>query len=247
MKKYSIILAGVAASFLCMVAQANTISGSISFSGIASVGGGSTLATDTHFTSIHATVQTGSVDYAAVPNYYDSLTPVVLSSTGTALGGASVLTPGLMSDYTWSPPAGSVTPLWAFTTGGLTYTFDATSMTALYVPAARIWDIAVPAWLTSPAAAPAILGHTGHGMRMLARPAVRSFLARSGGSGRFPDGCSPAARWLCARFAANFRKSVVPSWFSVKAGLDCPAFLFSPVQSVLTLFLSTKQPENCRE
>ena len=38
-------------------------------------------------------------------------------------------------------PAASVTPLWAFTTGGLTYTFDATSMSSFYDATARIWDI----------------------------------------------------------------------------------------------------------
>jgi len=115
MKKYSTILAVVAASGLCMVAQANTVNGSISFSGSATVNGGTptSLATATGFNTISATITTDSGDYAAVPTEAYSLGtlhtfPLLLvdASSGGLSSGSGYFTPGLMSDYNFNPAAG---------------------------------------------------------------------------------------------------------------------------------------------
>jgi hypothetical protein len=151
MKKYSTILAVVAAGALCMVARANPmVDGSIAFSGSATVFGGTptSLATATGFKTISATITSDSGDYAAVPTEAYSLGtlhtfPLLLvdASSGGLSSGSAYFTPGLMSDYNFNPPAGSVTPLWAFTYGGLLYTFDATSMMSTFDAALDEWNM----------------------------------------------------------------------------------------------------------
>ena len=107
-------------------AQAETpeaIEGSISFVGNATTDG-SSIATATEFTSISAKVATDSGDYALVPSL-GGPTPgiTILTSTGVR---------NVMTDYSFNPSQNTVTPLWAFTTGGVTYSFDATTLTAVF-------------------------------------------------------------------------------------------------------------------
>jgi len=47
----------------------------------------------------------------------------------------------VMTDYSFNPSQNTVTPLWKFTTGGVTYSFDATTLTAIFNPTADEWDI----------------------------------------------------------------------------------------------------------
>jgi hypothetical protein len=91
------------------LARATPINGSINFDGTATVDTGN-LATATAFTSIaNAFVdpgtQTGS--YSAVPNF----------------------TAATFNAFSFS--ASSVTPLWTFTVGGITYSFSATSISVM--------------------------------------------------------------------------------------------------------------------
>jgi len=135
-KYLGLVVAAVLTAGVAQQAKANFISGSIGFSGIDTVNNAS-LASATAFTSINAYVSTASGTYGSllsstVGTFTPGSSPVYpLTSTGSATGG-SVVTPGLISDYTFSPPQGSVTPLWAFEIGGVSYSFDATSMTASF-------------------------------------------------------------------------------------------------------------------
>lgn len=52
---------------------------------------------------------------------------------GVAAGTAAIWTP-----FTFNPPAASVTPLWMFTIGTTTYSFDATSMTVTHPNATTV-------------------------------------------------------------------------------------------------------------
>jgi hypothetical protein len=90
-------------------ANATPISGFINFDGIATTNTGN-LSTATAFTSISDTsvypVETGN--YAVVPLFYpDTFKPFSFSAAG-------------------------VTPLWTFTVGAVTYSFDATSIEVVY-------------------------------------------------------------------------------------------------------------------
>lgn len=46
--------------------------------------------------------------------------------------GVTAGTTAFWTPFTFNPPAASVTPLWMFTAGGITYSFDATSMTVTH-------------------------------------------------------------------------------------------------------------------
>jgi hypothetical protein len=46
-----------------------------------------------------------------------------------------------MTDYSFNPSQNTVTPLWKFTTGGITYSFDATTLDASFNTSANEWDI----------------------------------------------------------------------------------------------------------
>jgi len=108
------------------------ISGSISFTGKATTDG-SSIASATEFTSITAKVQSDSGDYALVP-----------SAAGPTKGATTLTSSGVldvMTDYSFNPSQNTVTPLWKFTVGGITYSFDATTLTAVFNTSADAWDI----------------------------------------------------------------------------------------------------------
>ena len=46
-----------------------------------------------------------------------------------------------MTDYSFNPSQDTVTPLWQFVAGGITYSFDATSLTATFDSADETWLI----------------------------------------------------------------------------------------------------------
>lgn len=111
MKKF-LVIAAVALTALIAAPQAEAafISGSVSFSGAASPTGGSNWgnATGVDF-------DTASVESDPAP-------------TGTYAGteGAAVT----FNDFTFNP-FGAATPLWTFSFGGVTYSFDFTTLTSL--------------------------------------------------------------------------------------------------------------------
>lgn len=114
------LLAALAAAGIS-IASADPITGSISFIGTPTFDNDN-LADATSFTVIdHARVspdqQTG--DYAAVANNH----PVTFTA------------------FRFVPPTPSLTPLWTFDAGGLTYSFDATSMISSYNADLDIWNI----------------------------------------------------------------------------------------------------------
>jgi hypothetical protein len=108
------------------------ITGSISFIGTATTDG-SSIASATEFTSIVAKVKSDSGDYALVPS---SAGPTPGVTTLTSTGVLNVMT-----DYSFDPSQNTVTPLWDFTSGGITYSFDATTLTAVFNTSADAWDI----------------------------------------------------------------------------------------------------------
>jgi hypothetical protein len=108
------------------------IAGSISFIGNATTDGAS-IASATEFKSITAKVLSDSGDYALVPSMQGP-TPGVTSLTSKGIV-------NVMTDYSFNPSQGSVTPLWKFTAGGITYSFDATTLDAVFNSTADAWDI----------------------------------------------------------------------------------------------------------
>src|SRR5208282_2789658 len=94
---------------------------------------GSSMASATEFTSISAKVLTDGGDYALVPSL-EGPTPGI-----TTLRSTGVL--NVMTDYSFHPSQDTVTPLWRFTTDGITYSFDATTLTAVFDASADAWDI----------------------------------------------------------------------------------------------------------
>lgn len=139
--KYLGMIAGAVLAAASAQANLLPISGSISFAGIATLDN-AVLSSATTLTSTVVFVNTDSGDYATVPsNFGPTSGTFKLTSTGTASGTGTAGSPGLMSDYTFSPPQGAVTPLWAFTSSGLSYSFDATSMTAAYDSTRQVWNI----------------------------------------------------------------------------------------------------------
>jgi hypothetical protein len=109
------LLAGLAVlQFTATQIHAADISGAISFSGGATLGG--PLATANAFTSFEG------IGSAAGP--------VVLG--GSMTGDYSSVTAGTSATFdtfTFNPSPSSATPLWSFTDGGLTYSFSITSVT----------------------------------------------------------------------------------------------------------------------
>jgi hypothetical protein len=107
---------------LISTAVAVPINGAISFNGLPTFNA-TPISGATAFTAFGSVqVQTGSQfgSYAGIPNDY---------------------TPVTFTPFVFSPPAGTVTPLWTLTFGGLTYSFDATSMTSSFNSANNIWNI----------------------------------------------------------------------------------------------------------
>lgn len=108
------------------------IAGSISFVGTATTDG-SSIASATEFTSIVAKVLDDSGDYSLVPSL-EGPTPGTTSLTSKGIV-------DVMTDYSFNPSQNTVTPLWKFTSEGITYSFDATSLTAVFNASADAWDI----------------------------------------------------------------------------------------------------------
>lgn len=101
-------------------AEANEITGSIGFGSLGvNIFGGTDLASASSF----------SVD-----------SPFITTETGI-YSGVPLLTSITFNGFQFNPPVGSVTPLWTFDQGGISYSFDATSVTASYNATLRQWDI----------------------------------------------------------------------------------------------------------
>lgn len=112
------VVAGVVVAFSSTLAQAQPISGSISFTGGADVNG--SLST--------ATAYTGFFDAGSITM------PVVLGSSQTG-SYASVPTGTQVTFYPFTfLPFTSPQTLWSFTTGGETYSFTATSLSDIVHP-----------------------------------------------------------------------------------------------------------------
>jgi len=108
------------------------IAGDISFIGNATTDGTS-IATATEFTSINAKVESDSGDYGLVPSLQGP-TPGI-----TTLTSKGIL--NVMTDYAFNPSQNTVTPLWKFTSGGITYSFDATTLVSQFDAVDQTWDI----------------------------------------------------------------------------------------------------------
>ena len=156
----SLVMAAAAIVVSALQAHANplpAVSGSISFSGDATVDNMSNLGLATKFTGINVGVVHDSGDYSAIPFPSTIFSPpsvFLASATGTPnlpaglslppgspIGIGTVLNPGLMNNYTFNPPQGAVIPLWSVDYLGKIYAFDATSMTATYIAAQQEWVI----------------------------------------------------------------------------------------------------------
>ncbi len=113
--KKSFLVVGAAALFCCALTshrvQAVPISGTIDFNGAASTNTGD-LATATAFTSF------------SLVTVSNALPP---SGSYSGLGGQQVTT---MNGFTFNPPSG-VSPLWSFTVGAVTYSFNLTTASAI--------------------------------------------------------------------------------------------------------------------
>jgi hypothetical protein len=142
MKRIVLVGAVLASTITANQAQTSVVNGTISFEGIASVTGGTSLATDTSLSAIRVVVGEDSGDYGSIPSVYGSVYGLTwLTSTGSATGVCTSTNPGLINDFTFNPPQGAVTPLCSFNSGGLTYAFSATSMAATYDSSAQEWVI----------------------------------------------------------------------------------------------------------
>jgi hypothetical protein len=106
---------------LCLTsaAYANQITGSIGFGSLGVNTVGSTLATASSFTLNSPFITTETGVYTAAP----------------------VMTPITFSGFQFNPPVASVTPLWTFTVGTTTYSFDATTVTSKFDSQLDEWDI----------------------------------------------------------------------------------------------------------
>jgi hypothetical protein len=107
------------AAWLTPAVQANEITGSIGFGSLGVTINGSSLATASSFTVTSPFITTETGVYSGVP----TLTSVTFNG------------------FQFNPPVASVTPLWTFTVGGVTYTFDATSVSDSYNATLNEWDI----------------------------------------------------------------------------------------------------------
>jgi len=122
MRLASLATAAILATTLRAPAQeAADIVGSIDIGCLADAITGGTFATATSFTPIH---------------------PFILSETGVYTG-APLLTPVTVNGFQFNPASELALPLplWTFGVGGITYSFDATSLTSTYDPSLAQWDI----------------------------------------------------------------------------------------------------------
>jgi hypothetical protein len=109
----------LAAAWLTPAVQANEITGSIGFGSLGVSVTGADLASASSFSLQDPFITTESGSYSGVP----------------------ILTSITFNGFQFNPPVGSVTPLWTFDAGGISYSFDATSVTSSYDAATRQWDI----------------------------------------------------------------------------------------------------------
>jgi hypothetical protein len=107
------------AAWLTPGLQANEITGSIGFGALGVDITGSDLATASSFTLSSPFITTESGAYSGVP----------------------LLTSATFNGFEFNPPVASVMPLWTFAIGGVTYSFDATSVTDSYNAKLNEWDI----------------------------------------------------------------------------------------------------------
>ena len=114
------LVAGGAVLLMPLVTNAIPITGSIEFSGTATVDSGIT----------------GFVGYSDA-NSDPFSAPVVNSGTGSYLGVAAG-TAATWTPFTFAPPAASISPLWDMTYNGVNYSFAATTMTVLDASAADV-------------------------------------------------------------------------------------------------------------
>src|ERR1700674_4886546 len=79
-----------------------------------------------------ATFDTGDINTAeAFASFYSVITTVGTGSYATV----PIATPVTMNPFSFDPfPGGGVIPLWSFVAGGLTYSFDLTSLTTFLQP-----------------------------------------------------------------------------------------------------------------
>ena len=109
----------LAAALLVPAIQANEITGSIGFGAMGVTIVGANLASASSFTVSDPFITTETGAYSGVP----------LTTTIAFTG------------FTFNPPVASVTPLWMFVAGGLTYSFDATTDSSFFDSALDQWDI----------------------------------------------------------------------------------------------------------
>ena len=126
MKRKTRTIPTVCAAAFCAVvlagpsAKANFITGSIGFAASGVTINSLNMATATSFSLTGVTTDVKLGAYAAVPTF----TPV------TAFNG-----------FVFNPPVASVTPLWLFHVGPVTYSFDATSVSSFFNSTLDEWDI----------------------------------------------------------------------------------------------------------
>jgi hypothetical protein len=151
-------------------AKATTINGSIAFSDLGVVVNNPDLADATTFTVSDAYVaQTPTGTYSAVP----------------------VLTSVTFNGFQFNPPVASVTPLWTFTSAGIVYSFDATSVVADYNASRQEWDIGGTGLAMATGYATTMGSWT---VNLSQTDAAFAFDATSGASGStVPDGGSSVA------------------------------------------------------
>jgi hypothetical protein len=113
------VTTALAGTWLCPALQANEITGSIGFGSLGVSITGSSLATASSFTLS---------------------SPFITTETGV-YSGAPILTPITFNGFQFNPPVASVTPLWTFAVGAITYSFDATSVMSSFNSTLDEWDI----------------------------------------------------------------------------------------------------------
>jgi hypothetical protein len=113
-----------AAAFCAVVlggpgARANPITGSIGFGASGVTINSTELATATSFAVASPITEVETGTYAAVPAF----------------------TPVTFNGFVFNPPVPSVTPLWTFAIGAVTYSFDATTVSSSFNHTLDEWDI----------------------------------------------------------------------------------------------------------
>jgi hypothetical protein len=117
--KLALIPVALVATGFTSSLQANEITGSIGFGSLGVSIVGSSLATASSFTVSSPFITTETGAYTAAP----------------------ILTPITFNGFEFNPPVSSVTPLWTFVVGAVTYSFDATSVISSFNTALNEWDI----------------------------------------------------------------------------------------------------------